>query len=68
MCILQEKPVTHDKRAHEKLYVATFHADSTELDKSYYFREKGLPSQSPARWLIDPWVSPLSLPQQPLKQ
>jgi hypothetical protein len=37
-------------------YVATFHEVLTDLDKSHCSREKGLPTQSTARRLTDPWV------------
>jgi hypothetical protein len=37
-------------------YVATFREASTDLDRSYCSREKGLPTQSAARRLIDPRV------------
>jgi hypothetical protein len=46
--ILQEKSETHNKP-----YVATFHTGLTELDISYSFWEKGLPSWSIACQLID---------------
>jgi hypothetical protein len=49
-------------------YVETFHADPTKLDEPYCSREKGLPTQSLARWLTDPQVRHLvSLPTQSLK-
>jgi hypothetical protein len=38
------------------LYVATFHEAPTDLDRSHCSWEKGLPTQSTARRLIDPRV------------
>jgi hypothetical protein len=38
------------------LYVATFHETLTDLDRSHYSWEKGLSTQSTARWLTDPRV------------
>jgi hypothetical protein len=37
-------------------YVATFHEAPADLDRSHRSREKGLPTQSTARQLTDPWV------------
>jgi hypothetical protein len=38
-------------------YVATFREVPTDLDRSHCSWEKGLPTQSTARRLIDPWVN-----------
>jgi hypothetical protein len=40
----------------QSLYMATFHEPSTDLDRSHYSREKGLPTQSIAHRLTDPRV------------
>jgi hypothetical protein len=40
----------------QSLYMATFHESSVDLDGSHCSREKGLPTQSTARQLIDPRV------------
>jgi hypothetical protein len=37
-------------------HIATFRESPTDLDGSHYSREKGLPTQSTARRLTDPWV------------
>jgi hypothetical protein len=37
-------------------YVATFHEAPTDLDRSHCSQEKGLPTQSTACRLTDPWI------------
>jgi hypothetical protein len=38
--------------------IAILHETLTDLDGSHFYREKGLPTQSTPRRLIDPWSVP----------
>jgi hypothetical protein len=37
-------------------HIATFHVAINRVEQGHYSREEGLPTQSIARRLIDPWV------------
>ena len=68
MYILQEKPDAHDTYAPTTGRTRQpFTLTPTELDRSHCSREKGLPTQTPAR-LSDPRVPPGFSPSTALKQ